>query len=64
MNKTQMQELLLAIKIYAFKSKKHPTMLYNIYGSSGHSKDRYLVDCMIVKYGFWKTAIKLILNKK
>ena len=57
--KTKIKKLIQVMRIYLFKSKKYPNILYNIYGSEGHSSDREYVDNMIEKYGFWNTYFKL-----
>lgn len=45
---------------YAFQDKRYPVLLYNLYGSEGHSPDRLAVDEMIKEKGFWGTAYKLL----
>ena len=45
---------------YLWQRKTYPVYLYNLYGSEGHSPDRYYVDNLIKVNGFW-TAVKIII---
>lgn len=47
--------LLQIVKKHLFQNKKCPVLLYNLYGC-----DRYMVDKMLEKNGFWKTTLILL----
>ena len=51
--------LIKIVKKYLFQNKEYPALLYNLYGSEGHGKDRDTVDNMIKNKGFWRTVFHL-----